>query len=643
MYWLECVLFLVIWVLVFKSGLQAKIVEVWPAYNYTKKFKNNKNVALYTKNFNFIVKDGYVYPVDSLLTRNYYKYRPYFASAISLDSTSFMKALKDINETRSNWQNIVDPINILKSFLPGKKNSYITNSYIDDAVNNFFMGVANVIVNRIKEGKFTKSQLTKAVIEYVFKDEYLKSLHSNLFTFLLKNDGIKYIISKTIGIGVDYIWEAGVNEGSIKILGNKLYSGFMGGLTFYMEIINGSVNILSTIWAIDKIEDLTYKKLIDIYVNDFLRDYAAKYNTNIIKMARDSEVKFYGKTYVPNNFYQLFVLYTAKQKHLTYDDLMKLNGRFMYYMWLGAHNALKLIEQFGDGGNLKIYLDVNDETNTIKIHPKSYFLKSFYWMLPISLKNDVKFVMEDKITLDGILNIAYTNFKIYNPFGEISNILYSNNHVNIIGFANLKNVNIENKFENKAFELNLTKVINYNGFIKYKRGQIYKKIQINYSHIFIPKFNINKSNKLLYKYLTMGIISPSLNIGENEFNPIIDATDIKLYFYRFGKIFKFKIGYSGYDLNNAFKTINWSSPIKRKQFFKFLVKLFKLDTNKNYSYYLNVYNNIFSQKICKNTIPEGCILKIKGLSNGKYPNSPLTLFQVLLTLDKIENHYRSQK
>ena len=47
--------------------------------------------------------------------------------------------------------------------------------------------------------------------------------------------------------------------------------------------------------------------------------------------------------------------------------------------------------------------------------------------------------------------------------------------------------------------------------------------------------------------------------------------------------------------------------------------------------------------MCKNIDVNACLLKEAGISTGKYPNSNLTLFQVLVTLDKIENVYERIK
>lgn len=640
---------LIIGIFIFGSSLNGRVVEVWPGYNYYKKFKNNENAPIYVKNFNFVVKDGYAYPIDSLLTRNHFKYRPYFASAALLNSKTFMMAIEDISETRDSLQNVVDPISFLRSFFPKQLDTgeVVTNTMIEDAINNFFMSVAAIIVKK-SEGVSAKTALTTAVIEYVLKEEFLKS-HINIPSAFINNEGIKYLISKSTSIAIDYLWEAGLTKAAPKIIAKELFSGFMGAVTFYMEVINGSINIISTVWAINSIDETTRQEEIKLYINEFLRDYTNKYNMDIYRMASDSNLTIYGKEYIPHNFFQLFVLYTAKNRNLSYNDLMSLNGKFMYYMWLGAHTALSFIEKYGDGGNLKIYLDVDDTTGNIKILPKSYALNSLYWMLPLELETDVNMNMMNQNTLEGKLYLANNNFSGYNPFKKVTNdmlfnaLLMSDEHISINGTGNLKSVNIQSKFENEAFQLNLSKVINYNGFIE-PSFRIYKKILINYPDIFIPKYywgNLhNNENDILLRYLQLGIIEPSVNIGERLFSAI-DAMDIKLYFYRFRKIYGTSVKYGGVELDKAFNSIQWTTPVKRKQFFKFLVKLLKIDTLPHYSTgFTKAYFNIFSKKaICQNTTLEGCALKGKGISNGTNPENPVTLFQVLLTLDRIESLY----
>ena len=641
------ILLIIIGVLIVEGSLSARTVEIWPGINKIGRWKISKNIPYYSNLLNFVIKDGKLYPIPTKLTFNYIKYRPYYMSIALLDTKAFMNNINSISNIQKGMQNIYDPISILKMFFPMK-----TNAYIDDAVNNFFMGIAGVIVEKMK-GVNTKAALTKAVIEYIFKDEFLKSLSVNLSTSFINNEAIKTLISHSVGVVIDYLWEKVLSEGQ-EAVAKELYSGFMGELAFYSEVLNGVVNISSTIWAINSINNKTIKKEVDIYVNQFLHDYIIKYNTNIIAMAHDSVLDksnaksyiFSNKKYYPLNFFQIFIMYGIKNHYLNDFDLLNNNNN-IYYLWLAAHKALNLIEKFGDGGNLRIFLDVNknNEKISVKVDPKSYYLYSYYWMLPLSESNNIA------ITFDAIYNlnlstiesifqrliyVSYIDYSNVNPFYN-SLILKSTTNVNISGISNKQMVQIQNKFANIALELNLSKVINYNGFLK-KDYQIYNKKRLKINNIFIVPYNKNINN-ILFKYINLGIVDYNVNIGEQLFLPITQSK-LKSIFIRYANLSSV---FSKQEVINSFRNISWTSPIKRKQFFKFLVKLLKIDTTPQYSAnFSNVYSDIFTKNngTCYDTTLEGCALRTKGILTGNNPDGTLTLFQVLLTLDKIESTYK---
>ena len=686
------VLLVVIGVLIIGEELSARTVEIWPGMAHIGKYKIMKDSYLYADKFNFVyIKDAkgkeILYPISTELTKNFVKQNLYSIASqfYNLDIKTYNNNIKGIKQFYKSFKDPVDPMNLMKGLYCGIQkdknpnecyNEIKTNTVQNELFNNVFMVAAEIIIN-------TSKGVVKATSETIEKTVLKKMIESNnlLITQLFQGDGfwnmsLKYIFTKAVGVAADYLVEKSFSIASEKTaqeaVAKKLYGGFMGGLTFWAEVANGTGNILSTVNALFKTNNAIKNFEIKDYSYKFLKDYIYKYNMNIDKMANDCDLSLANNKYKldrsinhvhPHNFFQLFVIYAINH----YKDINNINlysPKNMYQMWLEAHNTLRMIQSLGDGGNLKIYLNMNDITGALKVNNKSYNLNAMYWMLPLDMKNKVRNYysnignisvvenpnMDYRTAFYTLLYAANKHFHNYNPFiykydyeqnwGYLFNNHRITSHeyinVNLSKMVHLKNGLVQNKFINIIYKFGVNKIINYNGFLTKNDYQIYKENTFSQIVYFPRYFQYPKSNGILDKYISSGIVDISPNISE-QMPLAISQNKLKSIFIRYANI---SFIFTKKDVENAFNSIPWTSPIKRKQFFEFLVKLLKIDTNEYYSTkYLDVYSHVFKTNDCKDTTPKGCALKSKGISTGAYPNGDLTLFQVLLTLNKIENTY----
>jgi len=686
------VLLVMIGVLLIGGSLSARTVEIWPGMSHIGKYKIMKNSYLYADKFNFVyIKDAsgkeILYPIPTKLTRNYVKQNLYYIASqfYNINVKTYNNNIKGINQFYESFKDPVDPINLMKGLYCGihkdKKyknpnecyNEIKTSTVQNELFNNVFMVAAEILINAKKGvGDVASEAIGKTVLK-----KMIETPNNLLITQLFQGDGfwsncLKYIFTKGVGVAADYLVEKSFAMTSKKALeeavAKKLYGGFMGGLAFWAEVANGTGNITNTLNTIFKLNNGISNFEIKNYGYQFIKDYINKYNMDIDKMAKDCDLSLANNKYKianispnhthPYNFFQLFVIY-AVNHYKDISDIDLYSPKYMYQMWLEAHDVLRMIQYLGNGGNLKIYLDVDYITGSIKVNNKSYNLNALYWMLPMEIKNKVQnyytnlIYTEPKSAFYTLLYAANTHFHNLNPFIQKYNYEYSwgylfNNHK----ISNHKHINIilsknalvetglaQNKFRNIIYKFDVNKTINYNGFFTKSDYQVYKKKTTSQT-VYIPRyFQVSKSNDILGKYISIGIIDISPNIYEQMFLSITQSK-LKSIFIRYANLSSV---FSKQEVINSFRNISWTSPIKRKQFFKFLVKLLKIDTTSQYSVnFSNVYSNIFIKNngICYDTTLEGCALRTKGILTGNNPNGTLTLFQVLLTLDKIESTYK---
>lgn len=482
-----------------------------------------------------------------------------------------------------------------------------------------------------------------------------------------KNDTLNYFFDKILSIAVDYWWEKALSKGGEELVAKKLYSGFMGALTFYAEVANGVINTINTLWAIDSTNDAITKKEIDVYISDFIKDYVYKYNMNIDKMAQDAKLvscltdneqckkipEGYRSNFdlLPTDFFQVFAAYAVKNNLLKNVNLNYPNN--MYYMFEAAHKALWLIENFGDGGNNKVVFNI-DEDGNVYISPKSYTLKQLYWMPTKEINQEIYKCMppwfQNSLKINSLVEGA-CNIRKYNPFydrkyserliPELFNRYNDSKNISIVfKKTDIDKKSIKNIYNTDYFKYNVTKVINYNGYLN-NSGQVYKKIANTFT-VVLPKVDFTNNNdnitKMLDKYIKKGIIYYQPNIGEKLFAPM-NAQDLQAIFKRFGNLNKTYFKNITY-LNQKFDSFMWTTPVKQKQFFEFLVKLLKIDTITMKNFYTVQVPYIND---CQNTTLEGCVLKKKGIYHDVDPNKNLTLFNVLIALDNIEKYYIGAK
>lgn len=643
------------------NSLEARVVEIWPGLNTIGRWQISKNLPYYINSLNFVIYNGKLYPIATQLTKKFVGQKLIIATLNhSVDKVKQLEEeVNNIAEEVKSYQKIVDPINLLKDIYCHfqKETNFIecfnnanTNLFIDDAINNLSMAIVAMIINYKKEGK---KVIANELLSFVVKDESIKTLpHVVTLVELIKdNPLLNWIFSKAFDYLIDY-GATYLEERNVKLAAKVLANQLMTKITLALDAINLTVDNVSNIYGIITINDKVKKMQVEDYILKFIEDYVYKYNMNIYLMSRDSILDknnakgyiFSNEKYYPRTFFQTFVMYGIKNHYLNNFDFI-FNRNDIYNLWLGAHTALKLIEKYGDGGNLKIYLDVNNKNDdiSVKINPASYTISSYYWMLPLDLKYTVNIAFDNIYNLNfnskeylfkRILYIDNYDLREYNPFyykGYKGILIVDDKYIKINGFAHLDKIKIQNHFVNQGLKLNLTKTINYNGFVE-PNYQFYNSQSVMVNDIFIVPCDLTKIKNILSKYCQLGVVDYNVNLNEKLYLPI-DGIFLKNIFTRYIKINNI---FSLRDVQDAYNSIQWTTPIRRKQFFKFLVKLLKLNINQYYSReYLSLLNDY-----CKYTTIEGCALKIKGISNGSNPNAVLTLFQVLLTLDKIENAYK---
>ena len=648
---------------------EASFLEAYPAMNHISAFKISKNLPLYESRLNFVAieENGKVkiYPILTELTKTYLSDWLYFSTLKFLDTEQFNNDIQNIANLQKSLQNSTDPINIFRSIMCNFQSDDVNKcmaekkgTLLDSELNSFFMAVVNIAI----EGK---KSIGKVSTEFILKDTYLKNTHSELVKLFSENDTVKYLFDKILSITIDYLWDKGLGKEQIA---KKLYSGFMGALTFYAEVANGVINITSTLWATEKTTDALTKKEIKIYISEFIRDYVFKYNMNIYRMAEDAEIvscitnkkqcqKIPGRyresrDIIPTDFFQLFVTYAVVNNFI--DDINLNISKNMYYMFEAAQEALRLIENFGDGGNQKVFFDIWKD-GTVYISPNSYSLQQLYWMPTKEINKEIYRCMPpwmvNGLRINSMLE-GSCNIRKYNPFyddkyfhrlvAERFDRYSYQRHVSVkVKKSKIDRSNIKNLYKSDYYKLTFEKVINYNAFLN-DDGKIYKKIAKKFTVAF-PNIEFTNTSdyvtNLLDKYLKKGIIDYEPNLGEKLLN-FITAKELQVIFKRFTNLNK-RFFINRIYLDQKFNSFMWTSPIKQKTFFEFLVKLLNIDTSEYYSTkYSNLYSNVFKLNDCRNTTLEGCALKMEGIYNNLDPNKYLTLFNVLVALENIEKTYK---
>jgi len=754
---------LLVGVLVFGGSLSARTVEIWPGmFTINNKVIRHSvianNLAAYTLDNN-----GNLILLPNEINKKYVALNLLNISSFFLNKSAknLKTDLSTIKKNYNKYKDIFDPVSwffkILISATNNKDIQNASNMFVFKEVINGAMGkTVELIMEKIKKHKkITKSALVDALAEIIAKDLIVKGFFGkyidkskDLTNSFLSNEGVHYILEKIVSLSIDLSYIA--KETGVKFKGSNLQyvadNSIWTRFTNILEIINGISNITNTTYALNSTIDSTTNTSIHLYAHLFIIDYLYKFNFNINKMA--DYIKQHGmpkkfkflENKTPKTFFQLFVLYGLSKGYIYNEDEQNTflnnlfgvphmnidiyNSKNMVSLFIMAHEVLNLIRKYGDGGNYKIYLDIN-KTGKVNIDKKSYSLNPLYWMIPLRLYNDNKnkFIsfptqtilenipnintvdivknfydstnyIDDKIFMSNkreysrITNtqptiyvqnknymVKFNPFFNYQKYKTIINNYKKNNKLNIklliadnnakygqgdiiksiqpainkdlinrlnydkakLILNNLVKISIENKNIDKFVVSKIIKKINYRS-ISFDNNK-----EIEYTNI----YNCRVKNKNII-YFDKGYISDCNLVNSSALKMPINMKLLKRILYNFSFLQKGKIPIVTYsNVSNILKLISWTSPIKREQFFKFLVKLLKIDTTSHYSAdFSNAYPNIFkkSNGMCFDTTLEGCALRNKGISTGSNPDGTLTLFQVLLTLDKIENAYkRTQK
>jgi len=717
MEYLKKMFILMIGFMVLGKSLQARVIEVWPGfYNIT-----NQNILNSIQKLglaSFIKNDGKLILFPNEYNKIYVGLNLLNISSLPLEKSSkeLISNIKEYEEKYNNNKDALDPVKwafliLSKAFNNSKIIEEAGNFYVFKEMMNGAIGNAvDLTYESLKEGKLNKKEIIAKIIEYMAKDIYAKGWASigveSLKQQLEENEGIQYLVEKIASLSIDFAFIAlnspiKINDAKDLIKFGKLAAdGFWDGISFYLEIANGIYNVNLIVNTIDATLDANAKASIYLYAHNFIRDYVYKFHFNIDKMANFIQKNGYPKDFPyqeakPKDFYQLFVLYGISAGYIyndssNYSILTNIVSSFFgisgYNIDINDKKHLKALEEmartvlnwiktYGDGGNYKIYLELNN--NKLSVFKEEF--NSLYWITPYSVyKNNNDYVHMILPSVDMMIKPAEIDTNItglcdksstssYCLFystksllcwfesdlinGGIYPICRDNPLLKVNPFEQyLKITNKEEKEyisthlfaydikksvqEKENLHIDIVKNINYR-IVSYENN--YK---IEYTDIYIPTITMDP---FYNKFIDMGVITP-IDIAGNAKKLPISMSQLEKIFVRFSKVTSI---FNSANIRKNIKdsSILWTTPIKRKQFFKFLVKLLNIDTKSYYqSYYLDSYSNVFKFNDCQNTTLEGCALKKKGIYHDVDSNKNLTLLDILVTLNNIEQIYkRTQK
>ncbi|QCT95095.1 hypothetical protein FE773_07800 [Caminibacter mediatlanticus TB-2] len=606
--------------------LNARIVEIYPSLNTIGRWKIYHNISNYSNVLNYVIvsqkNKKELYPVPTNLTKKFIGFLLY------------LRTVKYVNQQLNYNNEELDDLNL-------------TYNEIDNTLNNIDDPYKAVILflllpfDKNPDGKIV-STLAKQLEEYIILGEEKSSNCEKIMALIDAN--IKAPIIDIITddyfkqhpfqkVIFDIIWDQVIKEGVNKIVckheETKVSVGryLLDRITINLKAITAILKGINLMNSVAKSENIENKQQILFYLQNFIKDYIFKYNMNIKLMANDCDLssekagnyRINNPTLLhkPFTFFQVFIIYGITHNYLNNINLM--DGRNMYYLWIVAHTALDLINRFGDGGNYKIYINVNDK-NPINssINSKTFFTNSLYWMLPLEEKYNIEMIYTDSInnfeSFYYNLYLANYNYSVLNPY------YYKDVYMKYIKNAQLYNTIFKLvKIDNREFLL-------FSGIKKINKKEFFIK-----SFIPIYKISYDKKNLLnivLIKALKLGLIDYNPNLKEEILDDISYNKLINI-LYRFSKITSIKEMQNRANINKNLQKIKWSLYIKREEFFRFLVNILNLDHYKDLSLLKKSFGSLCDSKV-------GCILRKYKISTGKYSNKPLKIWQVLLLLERTE-------
>ena len=653
------------------SFLSARVVEIWPGIDKLGRYKILNHISDYSNKLNYVViiKDGkkelFPIPTDltySLVKKNLVSIASNFAgqdTKFYVDNINLInKYYEEVDRTLNNIKNYTDPFYLLATAFTmivnmntGTKKSDETVDKIATIIKSHVSLYIEAILSGGNPKEIIRNALYKPLCDIVVKYYNINPEEHPILNFL---------ISKFADITGDVLYEIikskkliGETNIGVAIFTKVSVEGVWNALGVWLNYIEAMVNagkIYNIISTIHQLSNNTDELIIHNYVREFIKDYVEKYNMNINLMANDSiycfEAAYNGqcilpKDIKPHNFFQLFVMYGIKNGYL---KNINLDSYLIKDLWLLAHQALFLIENFGNGGNNKIILDIDNNGN-VKIDNLSYSLYQLYWMLPLSMKNEV---FDNMIAYDVGNNVfiaeaASKRMFYYNPFyfrnllAGIFNsyeIISSKQHINVTyTLKTIENKNLQGKF----VKINgLKKVINYNGFLADKGSpenyQVYEKQIQKFDTIYIPLYKIKLFTKeqqiVINKLIPTGMVS----LKPNPLQYLLSFTtfeDIKEVFNKYRYLTNSKL-YSEIKLNNLLQSLESSTSyyITKKEFLYFIYELFYdkpnstnvLPFNKNIPYYVAILYR------------KGIIKKLDDI------DTPLTNIAMFIILYRINNN-----
>ena len=610
--------------------LNARVVEIYPSLNTIGRWKIYHNISNYSNVLNYVIisqkNKKELYPVPTNLTKKFIGFLLY------------LRTVKYVNQQLNYNNEELDDLNL-------------TYNEIDNTLNNIDDPYKAVILflllpfDKNPDGKVV-SMLAKQLEQYTMFAEEKSSTCEKIMALIDAN--IKTPIIDTIfddyykqhpfkKVIFDIIWDQVIKDSVNKIFCKheeiKVSFGryLLDRITIDLKTITAILKGINLMYSVEKSENIENKQKFLFYLQNFIKDYVFKYNMNINLMANDCDLsseksgnyRINNPTLLhkPFTFFQVFIIYGITHNYLNNINLM--DGKNMYYLWIVAHTALDLINRFGDGGNYKIYINVNDR-NPINssINSKTFFTNSLYWMLPLEEKYNIEMIYTNSINN---FNSFYYNLYLANYDYSVLNPYYHKTEYNDVYMRYIKNAHLYNtifkliKIDNREFLL-------FSGIKKINKKEFFIKS-------FIPIYNIsydkkNLLNIVLIKALKLGLIDYNPNLKEEVLDNVSYNKLIKI-LYRFSKITSIKEMQNKTNINKNLRKIKWTLYIKREDFFKFLVNILNLDDYKELSLLKKSFGSLCDSKA-------GCILRKYRISTGKYSNKPLKIWQLLLLLERTE-------
>lgn len=604
---------LIIGIVSISGILEARVVKIWPGINHIGMYNILTHISDYSNELNYVIipNNGKkkLFPLPTELTYRLVKENLIIiANNLNLQSAEFYadnrklinEYYKKTNKTLDNIKNDTDPFYLLATAFTELINMNTGTEQSDKNVDK----IAKLIEAHIDV--FVEAILSGGDPKKIIKDALYKPLCNIVVTFYNVNPNkhpiINFLISKFADITGDILYETiehikdGEKFTELSVVVSKKITlegvwDALGVWQNYIEAMIDSAKIYNILSTMDQLSNNTNGMILHNYVGYFIKDYVEKYNMNINLMVNDSSYCFdwafdgscasYSK---PHNFFQLFVLYGLNHGYL---KGINLDSYAIEDLWLLAHKVLYLIENFGDGGNNKIILNINADGN-IKINPASYALNQLYWMLPLTIKNKVFLDYTSNNMVFGNIQhnifIADNDLKNYNPYSNNS-LFETKKHINItFKYYKTVNLNLQGKY---LYIDNLEKIINYNGLLE-KNGistsyQIYNKIKILFNKLYVPLYKVKlptkEQQKIINRLIPSGIIPTKPNLILYLFS-FTTKKDIKDAFRKYEYLTNSKF-YSENKLNELLKNLK-NNYITKKQFLYFIYRLF-YDKNGNYT------------------------------------------------------------